>query len=307
MKSYIYADLLEKPEERILYRDIKDGGLGLYHVQCRATAALISTFLQTAVNPSFQCNHYHNALYRQKVLGEIFLPAPSTPTFFRGEFFPVLREMKRDIGDIETLPFKAIYSYLLQRVLCQERGDDGAVRLLPLKCELAAPDVDWGSTWRLARLKGLGPDLTSFLLSLTWGILPCKARVSKFKPHVSANCQLCDTNTPETLEHAFYSCTGNQSIPVKLMSLLRTYEPGIEVHQVLNLDLNLDDSLELPLVWLVASLLQLLWQQRQEGRVCPVKTRAELEARCRLLRSGKGAALQNASTLASIALSAMYA
>ena len=91
------------------------------------------------------------------------------------------------------------------------------------------------------------------------------------------------------------------------MSLLHTYEPGIEVNQVLNLDLNLDDSLELPLVWLVASLLQLLWQQRQEGRVCPVKTRAELEARCRLLRSGKGAAQQNASTLASIALSAMYA
>ena len=216
--------------------------------------------------------------------------------------------MKRDIGDIENLPYKAIYNFLLQRELCQEQETDGAVRKLwPLKCELAAPNVDWGTTWRLARLKGLGPDLTSFLLSLTWGILPCRARVSKFKPHVSPECQLCDANTPETLEHAFFSCTGNQSVPLKLMSLLRTYEPGIEVHQVLKLDLNLDNPLELPLVWLVASLLQLLWQQRQEGKVCPVKTRAELEARCRLLRSGKGALQQNASTLASIALAAMYA
>ena len=308
VKSYIYADLLEKPEERILYREIKDGGLGLYHIQCRATAALISTFLQTAVNPTFQRNHYHNALYRQKVLGESFLPTPPTPTFFRGEFFPILREMKRDIGDIENLPYKAIYNFLLQRELCQEQETDGAVRKLwPLKCEQAAPNVDWGTTWRLARLKGLGPDLTSFLLSLTWGILPCRARVSKFKPHVSPECQLCDANTPETLEHAFFSCTGNQSVPLKLMGLLRTYVPGIEVHQVLKLDLNLDNPLELPLVWLVASLLQLLWQQRQEGKVCPVKTRAELEARCRLLRSGKGASQQNASTLASIALAAMYA
>ena len=94
---------------------------------------------------------------------------------------------------------------------------------------------------------------------------------------------------------------------MKLLGLLRTYGPGLETHQVLNLDLNLDNTLELPLVWLVATLLQLLWQQRQEGKICPVKTRAELEARCRLLRSGKGALQQNASTLASIALAAMYA
>ena len=31
-KSFIYADLLEKPNELILYRDTKDGGLGLHHI-----------------------------------------------------------------------------------------------------------------------------------------------------------------------------------------------------------------------------------------------------------------------------------
>ena len=57
---------------------------------------------------------------------------------------------------------------------------------------------------------------------------------------------------------------------------------------------------------IVASFLFLLWQQRQDGKVCPVKIRAELEARCRLLREGKGAFMQNCSVLAEIAIHSMY-
>ena len=75
---------------------------------------------------------------------------------------------------------------------------------------------------------------------------------------------------------------------------------------MLTLDLNLADSLELPLIWIVATMLSLLWQQKQEGKVCPVKIRAELEARCRLLREGKGGYMQNCSVLAEIAISSMY-
>ena len=48
------------------------------------------------------------------------------------------------------------------------------------------------------------------------------------------------------------------------------------------------------------------WEQRQETRVCPHKIRAELEAKCRLLREGKGASLQNAFALAGIAISEMF-
>ena len=68
-KAFIYTDLLEKPDELILYRDIEDGGLGMMNIQTRAKAALISTFLQTAINPNFIRNHYHNYLYRYFILG----------------------------------------------------------------------------------------------------------------------------------------------------------------------------------------------------------------------------------------------
>ena len=61
-KSFLYTDQLEKPDERTLYRCIEDGGLGLLNIQVRARAALISTFLQTAINPNFTRNSYHNYL-----------------------------------------------------------------------------------------------------------------------------------------------------------------------------------------------------------------------------------------------------
>ena len=309
-KSFLYAELLEKPEELVLYRDVVDGGLGLYHIQSRAAAALTTTFLQTALNPNFKRNHYHNVLYRRYVLGEM-LSAPPIPPHFKGEFFPKLREMKEDLGDLTFLSFREIYKYLVQQITHRAVGMLEVGSLLPLKCEQASPATDWGRSWRLARLRGLGPELTSFLLKLLWGILPCKARVSRILPKASPECQLCNISTvavkvPETLEHAIFTCAGNMGVSELLLKLLKMYNPSVESHQVLTLDLKLDDSMELPLIWIVASLLFLLWQQRQEGKVYPVRIRAELEARCRLLREGKGGLMHNCSVLAEIAIRSMY-
>ena len=287
-----------------------DGGLGLYHIQSRATAALISTFLQTALNPNFKRNHYHNILYRRYVLGEM-VSAPPIPPHFKGDFFPKLREMKEDLGDLTFLCFREIYKYLVQQITHRAVGMLEVSSLIPLKCEQAAPATDWGRSWRLARLRGLGPELTSFLLKLLWGIMPCKARVSRILPKVSPDCQLCGTlpgavKVPETLEHAIFTCEGNKGVSEHLLKLLKMYDPSVEYHQVLSLDLKLEDPMELPLIWIVASLLFLLWQQRQDGKVCPVRIRAELEARCRLLREGKGGFMHNCSVLAEIAINSMY-
>ena len=69
-KKFIYADLLLNPNELILFRDISQGGLGLTCMKMRARAALISTFLETAINHRFIRNHYHNQLYRCRILSE---------------------------------------------------------------------------------------------------------------------------------------------------------------------------------------------------------------------------------------------
>ena len=54
VKSWLYQDCYEKPSEIILYRDSKDGGLGLFHVRIRALALLIRSFLETALYPIFR-------------------------------------------------------------------------------------------------------------------------------------------------------------------------------------------------------------------------------------------------------------
>ena len=94
--------------------------------------------------------------------------------------------------------------------------------------------------------------------------------------------------------------------PQLLLSQLRTYSPDLKDKQVLTLDFEMDDHLELALIWLTGNFFLSLWNQRQTGTVCPFKIRAELEAKCRLLREGKGETIQTALTLASIALSVMY-
>ena len=301
-KSFIYADLLEKPQVEALYRTIGDGGLGLYSIRERALAALMFTFLQTAVNPRFRRNIFHHTLYLYYVLEES-QSAPTIPPYFQGDFFPKLRKMRAERGELDTIGFREIYNFLMLDVL--KTAGQGERPLIPLRCEVAEPTADWITTWHRVRMRGLGPELTSFLLKLTWGILPCKARVAKIIPrHNDPSCRLC--GAPETVAHALLDCAGNKGAPQLLMSHLRNYSPDVEEKQVLTLDFEVDHHLELALTWLVGNFFLSLWNQRQSGTVCLFKIRAELEAKCRLLREGKGAAIQNAGTLASIVLSAMY-
>jgi hypothetical protein len=62
-KSWLYQDRYAKPEEIVLHRPHHHGGLGLHSVKYKALAGLITTFLQTAINPSFRPNLLHNLIF----------------------------------------------------------------------------------------------------------------------------------------------------------------------------------------------------------------------------------------------------
>ena len=214
------------------------------------------------------------------------------------------------MGSLESLTFKTIYKFLVKSLLKDQGDDNGERKLLPLKCEIASPNTDWQQTWRYARLKGLGPELTTFLLKMVWGILPSGARLAKFLPKTSPDCQLCKKSglkIPESLEHALFNCAENKETPGLLIKVLKSYDPNVTPTKLLTLDINLESHMEIPLLWIIATTLSSIWTQRQEGKICAAKTRAQLEARCRLLREGRGTSLENAFTLADIAIQAMYA
>ena len=115
-KSFVYAGLLEKPEEITLHCEVKDGGLGLLHIESRAKAALITTFLQTAINPNFKRNYFHNTLFRQYVLDE-HLNAPKIPPNFTGDFFPTIRKLASSSSKIELSTIKTVYNFLMLDLL----------------------------------------------------------------------------------------------------------------------------------------------------------------------------------------------
>ena len=87
IKSWVYSDLLIKPSEIVLFKRRSEGGLGLIHVKYRAMAELIKSFIDTAINPKFKRNIYHNALYEWNVEDNRDIHNPGKSPFYSVEFF----------------------------------------------------------------------------------------------------------------------------------------------------------------------------------------------------------------------------
>ena len=97
--------------------------------------------------------------------------------------------------------------------------------------------------------------------------------------------QSCPDNTEENLSHALIHCEGNEDVGHQLLSCLRTVEPGLQADGLLRLELPVEEDMELPLVWLLSTVLRALWDLRQTStRVRQYLIRSQLEADINLLR-----------------------
>ena len=220
---------------------------------------------------------------------------------------------------MEEISIKQVYDFLMSSVLNSEIDPPAGETappfsewpLKPLKCESECPDTDWKRSWRLARQRGLGPDLTSFILKLLWKLIPTRDTLHRFLPrqYSTAACQLCHQAPPaevETLHHALGDCPANQGLPERLLTVIRTYQPGSCTRSVLTLDLELDQSLELPITWTIGSLLSSILSQRETGRVSIMKTKADLESGCRMLKECKIDRLENFPTLCGLLINDIF-
>jgi hypothetical protein len=238
-KSWLYADLLEKPAELALYRHTSDGGLGLYNVQLRALANLINSYLETACKPNSRRNQFHEALLKEHVLEEPVNPS-KVPPYFRGDFFPAIKRINSSPLNISKVGVKEIYRFLVEEVtMDQDRA--GTPELHPLRIELAYPTNQWERTWSMARQSMIGPSLNSFLFKTLHQILPTANRLARIPPNQSSNCNRCRENDPpvsETLQHAMFDCQVSQSAGTALLQGLRHYLPEITPSRILTLILN---------------------------------------------------------------------
>ena len=153
--------------------------------------------------------------------------------------------------------------------------------------ELAIPRTDWENCWRLARLPGLGPELSTFLFKLLHQILPTQERISRTNPATGPRCKQpnCSDTRIEDLPHALVHCSGNNGVGWKIVDIARTLVPDAEVEQLLQLNVGVEDGQELALVWWLAAGFMAIWNLRSAGkRVDQYLIRAQLEAKINLLR-----------------------
>ena len=105
VKSWLFQDQLEKPEEFVLYRPIFIGGLGLQNVKLRSKALLIRNFLETAVNPSYLHSLLHSLIYRVYILNDDSVDRlPMLPPFLNQEIINLVKEVKENTSlNVATL------------------------------------------------------------------------------------------------------------------------------------------------------------------------------------------------------------
>ena len=288
VKSWLYADQLVKPEEKIMYRPSTQGGLGVHNVKLKALAGLIRTFLETACHPQFQSSLFHSLLFRYHVLEDQSISNPGYPPFYNKDFFNTIRSVHKDSTlNVATMTEKDWYTLLLEDQCTMELVEGGPRRYIPCNAENKTPLRNWDECWRRARLPGLGPENISFLFKLMHNTLVTQERLSKTSPTTSFYCKFpgCPGTEKEDTTHALFHCPGNNGIGAAILRSIQNFVPGLQAEDAIFLDFNVADSLELPIVWALAVAWSSLWDLRQKrARPQLYLVRAQMEARIALLR-----------------------
>ena len=299
IKSYCYQDMLQKPSEVLLFRGVHDGGLGLHHVQSKAQAHLISTFLQTASGKRFNISIFHSWLYRYHVLGETNLPDPGYTPYYDVKFFKLIKDVK-DNTPLNPLymSVKEWYRLLLEKnVTMREIDDEGRMELIPCKVEEREPEVFWSESFRISRLHGLSPQNKSFLFRLIHTLLPSKERVHHLTPTTSPLCW-CRTGEQEDYTHLFFQCLKNLEAGQALLRCIRSYDRAATAARSLRLELQADDPFLLPSTAILAIGLELIWDNRKFKKTTTLfDMRSELELAVSIRRRSRSKTIKESAEI----------
>ena len=89
----------------------------------------------------------------------------------------------------------------------------------------------------------------------------------------------------ETRVHALLHCRWNDGVGERVMAVIKDYRPNIQPEQLLCLDFQLDEEQTLPVIWMMATVLQIIWSLRtNNSRVQLYEVRVQMEAKINLLR-----------------------
>ena len=287
IKSWLFADQLEKPEAHVLFRSRMEGGLGLVSVQYKAQALLTRSFLESALIPKFNHNRYHTALYKWYVEGSRDLTQPIQPPYYDDDFFASIKMVKNEgLLDLKTMTTKMWYRVLMEENVTHTPTTLGR-ELIQCRPEKNHPNQDWMSSWSLSATPGLPSTLLSFLWRMTHDLLPCQTRLFRLQmPNGESNiCNLCNKNEPGDLTHSLMTCPFNEHVGKFLLGALHHELPDLLPQQVTRLEVEVAKDKQLPVAFLIASVLSQVWEFRKLKKPChTLVIRATLEAGVNILR-----------------------
>ena len=260
VKSWLYADLWEKPSESVMCRPASYGGLGVASVKHKGQAVLIKTFLETAASPKFRHSLLHSIMFRFHILDDTSVPDLGYLPYYPASFFQLIKHVHLETPlNILTMSISQWTRMLTEDGLTMME-DNNVRKYIPCRSELSSPTTDWEQSWRLCRQAGLGSDLDSFNFKLLHGLLVTKQRINHLTPGTPATCSHCQVCVQGDLQHALLHCSYNDGAGQALLSAVQEHLPE-------------------------TSILMAIWDKRlSKQRITLYEIRATLEARCLLLR-----------------------
>ena len=290
MKSWIFADQLEKPEEVVLYRPRSAGGLGLVNVKFKAISLMIRSFMETSIMLKFKHNNLHNSLYLWHIEGKRDINCPPSTLYFDENFFGFILEIKQEgLLNVKSMTSGMWYRALLENHVTHE-STDSRQKLRPCRAELKHPEIDWERVWKLAVTPGLPSQHLTFLWRMLHDLLPSQERLFRVKMpnNSSSSCTLFDQDALGNLEHSLLLCPYNNGAGQVLLDTLHQELPNLLPKEVVLLDLDVKEELQLPLMYLIYSTLSHIWSFRKEKKPCHLNTiRAALEAGINIMRKSR--------------------
>ena len=258
--KWLYTDLFFKPEELVLFRKIKDGGLGLTSCKHKALAFLVKTFLDLAANPAYIDTIFLNTLYRVFILHED-LPAPQIPPYYGTHFFNVISEAINAGFNVIKMSVKQWYNFLIELDVTLATPDK---TLVSCRVENLYPLTQWKIVWPNVRMPALGNPSKSFAWKFAHDLLPTEARLNAISKTPSSVCKFsCPGDPIANLEHCFFECKMTGVVGSWLLNVYKTSNPNWTSSSILRLDINSNDDL----LYLAIKAFQFCWARRVVGKI----------------------------------------
>ena len=168
-------------------------------------------------------------------------------------------------------------------------NDDTPASLIPVRSETLHPNCDWPQIWSNIRSKGLGSELSSFLLKLVHGLLPTQDRVARIglaENPLPGFCLMCRISN-ENLLHCFFECPKSMVVGLTLLGYVQHVIPNLSPEAALLLDFQHSTTPEesLAACVMISTGLKYIWETRVNKKVVYTHCmRAEIEARVSILR-----------------------